>query len=56
MNISELIKELNKMKEKYGDIQVCIPRISFGTQDGWVDIDEIKYDKEYNCICFSDSF
>ena len=54
MLISELIKELEKMKEKHGDIQVCIPRICFGTQDGWVDIDEVKYNEEYDCVCFSD--
>ena len=55
MKISELIKELKTMKQKYGDIDVCIPSICWGTQDGWADIDDIGYNEEYNCICFDDS-
>ena len=56
MLISELIAKLNKMKEKYGDINVCIPRIQYGTQDGYIDIDEVKYNKEYDCICITDEY
>lgn len=56
MSISELIKKLEEMKEKHGDVQVCIPRISWGTQDGWADIDEVKYNEDYDCVCFDNSF
>ena len=54
MPISELIKELEKMKEKHGDIQVCIPNICFGSQDGYADIETIKYNEEYDCIVVDD--
>ena len=54
MTISEVIEKLEKIREKYGDVPVVLPRINYGTEDGYTDIELMGYSKENKAVVIRD--
>ena len=47
MKISELIKELQKVQEEYGDIESC-----YQAGDGWYNTDSIEFNVRNQMLYF----